>query len=100
MSVNPKLVKRFNNRHDIFEAYAKYYPFEVGQNDAIGVGEIVRIKSTPDGDSPKKGELDMRTVQVSAAQVHYGGGECDTDQHTVFLKDLSPIRLGSGSGRY
>jgi len=100
MSVNPKLVKRFNNRHEIVEAYAKYYPFEVGVNDDIEVGSVVQIKCAPEGDTPKKGELDMRTVEVSPAQVNHWSTDVDDDKHTVFLKDLSPVRLGSSRGRY
>jgi hypothetical protein len=97
MSVNPKLVKRFNNRHSIKEAYAKYYPFEVGQNDDLPVGALVQIsEEPPQGERPKGDELDMRTVEVSRADASGYYVRTDEAEHTVFLKDLSPVRIGSG----
>ena len=100
MKVNPKLVKRFNNRHDLDDVYAKYYPFEVGKIEDLNVGQLVKLqKDTVSGEPPAKGDLnDMRTVEVVDVDVSRWSRSEGSETFTVFLRDLSPVRVGERRG--
>ena len=92
--VNPHLVRRYNNRCKIIGSTAKYYPFQVSQNDDVNVGDFVVVVTAPIGDKPGNKETDMRTVDIKKIRSsHWGSFSLkETDKHTVFLKDLSPVR--------